>query len=194
MINPKINFYQIFSNYLLSKASDDFISNKFGRYDSSDLEIITGLVNSKYFKNLTFKIVKIIKKNISSKKGYKNSDAELNNTIRYKIYLAYLLTIIAKYLKTIDEDNLMDIVQTLHNSNADRVVPCYILNEIRNLVYKKVFHFYYLFMKTNINIGDFLTNKVKIRRNNFSKIDKKMYFLVKCIQYVLLQVLKLLKL
>ena len=71
----------------------------------------------------------------------------MNNTIRYKIYLAYLLAIITKYLKISDEDNLMHIVQTLQNSNADRVVPCYILNEIRNLVYKKVFHFYYLFMK-----------------------------------------------
>ena len=45
----KLNFYEIISSYLICKASEDFLNNVGGQYDSSDLSLISSLVNGVFF-------------------------------------------------------------------------------------------------------------------------------------------------
>lgn len=49
MIDSKLNFFKLLTNYLLCKTSDQFLNNK-GSFDSSDLNLISSLVTGKEVK------------------------------------------------------------------------------------------------------------------------------------------------
>jgi hypothetical protein len=127
-MNSKLNFYHLLSSYLLNKSCDDFLINKYGRYESSDLALIAGLVS-----------------------GFKSYNYELSTPFRYKTYLAYLINVFMRYFKLNDETSLHEIVQTLFNVNADRVVPLSLIRKLRSQLCKHIN--YLLRLQTSASIS-----------------------------------------
>lgn len=68
MIDSKLNFSKLLSNYLYCKAIEEFLKNKEGFYDTSDYVLAKGLVEC-----------------------FKGTNQTISSSIRYKIAFSYLI-------------------------------------------------------------------------------------------------------
>ncbi|CAF0733088.1 unnamed protein product [Brachionus calyciflorus] len=111
MIDPKLTFSKLLSNYLFCKSIDQFFNNKNGFCETADYVFSKGLVES--------------------------ADHDISTNIQFKIAISYLINQYAAYLKTNSEEAFYLALTTLFNHNLDRLTSVDLLSELREVTIKK---------------------------------------------------------